>query len=62
MTLTGVSAPGHGTAALIDGKGRYSADAGLPGFDTFTYTVRDRLGRTATGTVNVAVAARGASG
>ncbi|MFJ4188330.1 Ig-like domain-containing protein [Kitasatospora sp. NPDC089509] len=62
LALTGVSAPGNGTAAIVDGKVRYTAAAGFTGCDTFTYTVRDGLGRTATGTANVAVAARGTSG
>ncbi|MFF4813008.1 Ig-like domain-containing protein [Kitasatospora sp. NPDC001309] len=62
LTLTGVSTPANGTAAVVDGKVRYTPAADFTGCDTFTYTVRDGLGRTATGTVNVAVAARPSSG
>ncbi|MFJ9691539.1 Ig-like domain-containing protein [Kitasatospora sp. NPDC101183] len=57
LTLTAVSTPGNGTATIADGKVRYTAAEGFTGCDTFTYTVRDDLGRTATGTVNIAVAA-----
>lgn len=51
--------PAHGTAACSDGRCTYTPAAGFRGDDTFTYTVSDPSGATATGTVKVTVAAPG---
>ncbi|MEL5956609.1 Ig-like domain-containing protein [Streptomyces sp. CLV115] len=58
LTVTAVSTPGNGTAEIVDGKVRYTPNAGFTGCDSFTYTIQDALGRTTTGTVNIAVSAR----
>ncbi|MFD0519674.1 Ig-like domain-containing protein [Paractinoplanes durhamensis] len=55
LTLSGVGTPAHGTATIVDGKVRYTPDAGYTGTDTFTYTVTDSDGDTATATVTVTV-------
>jgi hypothetical protein len=57
-TLDRVAAPGHGTARLqSDGTVLYTPVAGYVGADSFTYTVVDDLGQTATGTVALTVLA-----
>ncbi|MFG2908562.1 Ig-like domain-containing protein [Kitasatospora sp. NPDC048286] len=58
LSLTAVSAPANGTAETVSGQVRYTPQVGFTGCDTFTYTVTDVFGRSTTGTVNVAVAAR----
>jgi hypothetical protein len=58
-SVTIVSAPQHGTA-MVTGSGAisYSPAAGYSGPDNFTYSVRDRQGRSsAPGTVSMTVAA-----
>ncbi|MBX9628616.1 MAG: cadherin-like domain-containing protein [Gemmataceae bacterium] len=56
LTITGVSTPGHGTAALAaDGSVNYTPAAGYTGNDSFAYTVSDGMGGTATTTVTVRV-------
>jgi hypothetical protein len=56
LTVTSVSAPGHG-AVNNNGNGTvtYTPANGFFGFDSFTYTVRNGLGATATRTVRVTV-------
>ncbi|MBD5786499.1 tandem-95 repeat protein [Cellulosimicrobium terreum] len=50
------SAPSKGTAAIVDGFLEYTASKNASGLDTFTYTVLDARGATATGTVRVGIA------
>jgi len=57
-TVTIVTAPGNGTAAVnpVDGKVTYAPNPGFTGIDTFTYNVKDSLNvvsNTATVTVTV---------
>jgi hypothetical protein len=58
LSVTGVSRAGHGTVTLIDGVVRYVPDKHYSGADSFTYTVSDGRGGTATATVNVTVVPR----
>ncbi len=60
LTVTGVSAPAYGTAEIVDNQVRYrSTSDRLPAYDdSFTYTVSDGNGGSATGAVRVKVAAR----
>ncbi|HEY3924112.1 MAG TPA: Ig-like domain-containing protein [Acidothermaceae bacterium] len=55
LTLISVSVPAHGTAALVAGKVVYTPSATYAGPDTFTYSISDGNGGTATGTVSVDV-------
>jgi uncharacterized repeat protein (TIGR01451 family) len=56
LTISAVSAPGHGTASIVAGKVRYLlTDTAFIGTDTFTYTISDGRGGTDIGTVNVPV-------
>jgi CSLREA domain-containing protein len=57
LTVSGVTQPAHG-AAVINGDGSitYSPNANFNGSDSFTYTVDDAHGGTATATVNINIA------
>ncbi|MBT1623449.1 tandem-95 repeat protein [Curtobacterium flaccumfaciens pv. oortii] len=69
LTVTAVTKPGHGEAAITGGGGgggggagtgttgtvTYTPADGISGTDTFTYTVTDPTGGTATATVTVTV-------
>lgn len=56
LTLVSVAPAAHGTVTLLAGNQvGYQPAANYSGPDTFTYTVRDSAGLTATGTVNVTV-------
>ena len=57
LTITAVSTPGNGTATIIEsGQAvRYTPNPGYRGADSFTYTVSDGRGGTATATVNLNV-------
>ena len=57
LSVTAVTQPANGTAALAAGVVTYTPDPGYNGADTFTYTLSDAIGGTATGTVNVTVTA-----
>ncbi|WP_194949197.1 fibronectin type III domain-containing protein [Actinomyces trachealis] len=58
VTLVGVSSsPKLGTVEVDENNLRYTAGQKSAGTDVFTYTVKDRLGKTATATVRVGVAA-----
>ena len=57
LTITSVSAPGKGTAVISGGKIVYTANAATCGgaVDSFTYTISDGKGGTATATVSVTI-------
>lgn len=55
ISITTVSDPPHGTATISGANVIYTPDPGYTGSDTFTYTIRDTMGATATATVNVTV-------
>lgn len=57
LTIASVTAPAHGTAVIANGKVSYTPSANFVGNDTFSYTVSDGKGGTASATVAVAVAA-----
>ncbi|PHR97583.1 MAG: hypothetical protein COA78_27370, partial [Blastopirellula sp.] len=64
MTITSVTAPTTGTAAITtDANGdqviQFTPASGQLGADSFTYTISDGLGNTSTETVNVNIAADG---
>ena len=52
LSITAVSTPAHGTATIIGNTIKYTRTSA--GADSFTYTISDGNGHTATGTVNVA--------
>jgi outer membrane protein OmpA-like peptidoglycan-associated protein len=59
LTVTAVGTPGEGSSSIVDANGgtvRYTAHPGVKGDDSFTYTVTDAVGNTATATVDVSVA------
>ena len=55
LTITDVSTPAHGTATFAIGTVGYRPAPNYHGPDSFTYTVTDPQGNTATATVNVTV-------
>ena len=55
LQVESVAAPEHGTAAVADGRVRYSPAANYHGRDRFTYVVSDGNGGTAEATVEVTV-------
>ena len=56
LQVISTSLPSHGTVTILpDGGIWYSPTGGYTGFDTFTYTISDGGGNTATATVNVTV-------
>ncbi|MEM7213691.1 MAG: Ig-like domain-containing protein, partial [Pseudomonadota bacterium] len=55
FTVTGVTNGSNGTVDLIGGEVFYSPTGRFSGNDSFTYTISDNNGGTATGTVNVEV-------
>ncbi|MEY2485867.1 MAG: hypothetical protein QOH39_1515 [Verrucomicrobiota bacterium] len=56
LAVTSVSPPGHGSSTVnVDGTVTYTPANGFFGPDSFTYTVRNGLGATATRTVRVSV-------
>ena len=57
LSVSAVSTPGHGTAVISDGATTviYTPGSGYSGPDSFTYTVTDGQGGTATATVSVTV-------
>ena len=48
ISITGVTTPANGTAAISSGKIIYTPKAGFSGTDSFTYTISDGKGGTAT--------------
>jgi hypothetical protein len=57
LSVTAITQPPGGTATLAAGVVTYTPDPSYNGADTFTYTLSDGIGGTATGTVNVTVTA-----
>ncbi|HET9031658.1 MAG TPA: Ig-like domain-containing protein [Dokdonella sp.] len=55
LTITAVSSPAHGTAEISAGGISYTPMAGYSGADSFTYTISDGRGGTATASVSVTV-------
>ncbi|MGE0854476.1 MAG: DUF4347 domain-containing protein, partial [Hyphomicrobiaceae bacterium] len=56
LTVTSVTQPAHGTVVINpDGTVSYTPDANYNGADSFTYTISDGNGGTATATVNLTV-------
>jgi len=56
LTLVGLGVPAHGRLAVAtDRRVTYTPDAGFVGTDSFTYTVRDSRGATASATVTIDV-------
>jgi outer membrane protein OmpA-like peptidoglycan-associated protein len=58
LAVTAVTQPAHGTASFTAGGVTYTPAAGYVGADSFTYTISDGAGGTATATVNVTVTDR----
>lgn len=60
VQVTGIASPASkGTASLVDGFVEYAASKNATGLDTFTYSVLDARGATATGTVRVGISRPG---
>ena len=57
LSVSTVSLPAHGTAAIAGGAVRYTPHPDFNGSDTFSYTVSDGLGGSDQGTVTIAVSA-----
>ena len=55
MTITAVSVPAHGTATITGSEISYTPAAGYSGADSFTYTISDGRGGTASASVAVTV-------
>jgi hypothetical protein len=56
ITVTGNSDPSDGSVSMSpDGSFTYTPDSGFSGYDSFTYTITDAVGQTATGWVDVDV-------
>lgn len=55
LAIAGVGTPANGTARIDGTRIVYQARVGFSGVDSFTYTVRDAFGATATATVRVTV-------
>ncbi len=59
LQITAISMPGHGVVNVLpDQTIRYVPQSGFNGIDSFTYTVTDGQGRSASATVTVKVLAR----
>lgn len=56
LTILAVGQPAHASVQFDDGAIRYTADPTITAIDTFTYTLRDRNGRTDTAWITVVVA------
>jgi hypothetical protein len=57
LTVTAVTQPAHGSATFTASGVTYTPAANYNGADSFTYTISDGNGGSATGTVNLAVTA-----
>ncbi len=59
LRITGVGTPNNGGSVVVDSQGQALVYTPLPSYsgnETFTYTIEDSAGNTATGTVTVSVA------
>src|SRR4029079_13896288 len=56
LTVTMVGTPSHGDVTIGPGGVSYTPDPNYVGPDSFTYTIDDGTGRTATATVHITVA------
>lgn len=59
LTLVAITAPAHGTVAISGNRVSYTPESGYSGTDSFSYTVMDGLGGSATAAVNISVSASG---
>ncbi len=59
LTITSVGTPAHGVATVSGNRVLYTPAAGYSGSDSFSYTISDGLGGTATALVSVSVGAAG---
>ncbi|MBC7978075.1 MAG: tandem-95 repeat protein [Myxococcales bacterium] len=57
VTVTSLGAAAHGEVELVDGKLRYTPEAGFTGVDELEYTIEDPLGLSSTALVHVGVGA-----
>ena len=55
LAITGVTAPAHGTAVVLNNRVSYTPTAGYIGVDTFTYSISDGKGGTASAAVTMTV-------
>ncbi|HRD65267.1 MAG TPA: Ig-like domain-containing protein [Candidatus Competibacter sp.] len=55
IAIVSVGSPSNGTASVSGNAVVYAPKAGFTGTDSFSYTIRDSFGRTATATVTVTV-------
>jgi Big-like domain-containing protein len=55
ISVTSFTQGAHGTVTIVRGVATYTPAAGFVGTDSFTYTITDGHGLTATATVNVTV-------
>lgn len=55
LTIASVTQPNAGTAAIVGGQIQYTPDANFNGSDSFTYTITDIGGKSATATVDVTI-------
>ena len=55
LTITAVGAPAHGTASIVNNRISYTPAAGYAGSDSFTYTIADGRGGSASATVAITV-------
>jgi outer membrane protein OmpA-like peptidoglycan-associated protein len=55
LTITGTSAPAHGTVTFSAGQVSYTPAAGYVGTDSFTYTISDGFGGSDTATVTITI-------
>lgn len=58
LTVTVTTLPKNGTTKVVNGQVIYTPNTGFFGEDSFTYTISDGRGGTATATVSVTVAAK----
>jgi VCBS repeat-containing protein len=56
LTVVSATKPGHGAAVVAGNRIRYTPASGFFGADTFSYTIRDAAGNSASATVTVHVA------
>ena len=58
LIISQVSNPAHGSAVISGGAITYTPAANFAGADSFTYTIRDSFGQSASATVTVTVLSR----